>query len=152
MLATGDGVITPTVTTGTVVGTIQAGQVTNVRPGVRMDGDFLNSIVSFTTDASGNATVLLTSTTEFVVVSGFSLTTATQAGELVITGTGFDGSDNFYIDVENGVAERKVTSADDLDFTNEVDVTTTDDGNNRFFISPANRNAAKDFFRVREAP
>lgn len=150
--ATGDGVITPTITTGTAVGAALDGQNTNLRPGEHTDGDFLNSVVSFKTDASGNATVLLTSTTQFVVLNGLQLVIAEQGTALVITDLGFDGSDNFYIDVEGGVAGRKVTSADDLDFTSEVDVTTTDDGANRFFISPANRNAAKDFFRVREAP
>jgi hypothetical protein len=62
--AAGDGVITPGITTGTMLGSPQAGQITNVRPGARTDGDFLNSAVSFTSDASGNATVLLTSTTK----------------------------------------------------------------------------------------
>lgn len=72
--------------------------------------------------------------------------------ELKITDFGFVGgnpANDFYIDVEGGVTGRKVTSSDNLSdpFT---DVPTTDDTANRFFISPANRNALKDFFRVED--
>jgi hypothetical protein len=74
------------------------------------------------------------------------------AAPLRITGFGFVGgnpANDFFIDVEGGVAGRKVTSSDNLvaPFT---DVPTTDDSANRFFISPANRNALRDFFRVEE--
>jgi hypothetical protein len=146
--------ISPSVTTGTPVGTPTDGQATNWdRTDGKTDADYLNSVISFT-PSGGSAVILLTSASldHLLVMSGLTLETPVSTGGLRITNTGFDGSDNFYIDVEGGVTGRKVTSADDLDFTNEVDLTTTDDGNNRFFISPANRNAAKDFFRVEEAP
>ncbi|MEM9079988.1 MAG: hypothetical protein AAGC74_04780 [Verrucomicrobiota bacterium] len=75
----------------------------------------------------------------------------TTPSSIEITSCGFDGMGNFTITVNQPVAGLKVTSADDLDFTNNsVDVTTTDDGANTFTIAPSEFTSTGDFFRVEE--
>ena len=89
--AGGDGIVTPSVTVGTVDGAAHPGMNTNVRPGESSEGEFVNSVVRFTPDASGNATIQLASTTEFVVLNGFSLASGPgSAGEMSITRIAFN--------------------------------------------------------------
>ncbi|MBK1833949.1 BNR-4 repeat-containing protein [Roseibacillus ishigakijimensis] len=71
-----------------------------------------------------------------------------ESGAILIDGCGFDEAGHFYLDVRDGVAHRRVTSADNLDFTNASAVNTTDDGLNRFLIPSSERHPRRDFFRV----
>jgi len=72
-----------------------------------------------------------------------------------IVASGFIGND-FFIDVEDGVFGKKVTSSDDLvlPFTDISNISIVVDDNNEFnrFIIPASElNSDKDFFRVEES-
>lgn len=68
--------VTPTITLGTLVGVADAGASTNVRAGARADANFNTSVISFTANGSGNATILLTgaSSSDFFALNGLQLT------------------------------------------------------------------------------
>jgi|GEM_PF-854424 len=151
--ATGDGVITPGVTTGTMLGSVQAGVNTNIRPGTRSDADFLNSVVRFTPDASGLATILLASTTEFVVLDGILLENV--AGELVATARGFNEAGGFEVRVagldrgKRYVLKRSVDLADG--FPDIAAGPFTPASGMETLVDPAPP-SARAFYRIEEVP
>ena len=66
------GTQTPSITTGTLV-SADAGLITNVQPGARSDGDFDTSVITFTPDGGGAASILYSSSTDFIVFGGLEL-------------------------------------------------------------------------------
>lgn len=72
--------VTPSVELGALVGVADTGASTNVKAGMRRDGLFNTSVISFTSDVHGNATILLTgdSTDNYLALSGLQLTAADE--------------------------------------------------------------------------
>lgn len=84
--------VTPSITLGTLVGLADAGASTNHRPGAGPgtsgawdDADFNTSVISFTSDGSGNATILLTgdSASNFLVLNGLQLSVPEPSAALL---------------------------------------------------------------------
>ncbi|BCX48777.1 hypothetical protein HAHE_26850 [Haloferula helveola] len=80
--------ITPTITTGTLVGLATAGAASNIDKnaiGV-VAADFSNSVITFTPDGSGNATVLLTSASasQFLTLGGMELVSVPEPSSMVL--------------------------------------------------------------------
>ncbi|MCP5536459.1 MAG: PEP-CTERM sorting domain-containing protein [Akkermansiaceae bacterium] len=82
------GTLTPTITTGAIVGVADAGTITNVREGARTDGDFDNQFISFTPDSGGNADILITSSSNFVLFSGMQLDVVPEPSSAALLGLG----------------------------------------------------------------
>jgi hypothetical protein len=82
--------ITPSVTTGTLLGTATNGQSTNWdRTDGKTDADFINSVISFNS-SGGNADLLLTSasTSQFLVMSGLQLDAVPEPSSATLLGLG----------------------------------------------------------------
>jgi hypothetical protein len=84
--------IVPSMTTGTLVGLPTDGAASNINKnavGV-VAADFDNSVISFTPDGSGNATVLLTSasTSQFLTFSGMQLDAVPEPSGAALLGLG----------------------------------------------------------------
>ncbi|MCP5535809.1 MAG: PEP-CTERM sorting domain-containing protein [Akkermansiaceae bacterium] len=85
--------ITPSITTGTLVGSATSGAASNINKnavGV-VAADFNNSVINFTPDGSGNATVLLTSadaTNHFLTFSGMQLESVPEPSSAALLGVG----------------------------------------------------------------
>ncbi len=89
--SSGSYTITPSITTGSLVGTATNGQASNIKKGsTATAADFNNSIISFTPDGSGNATVLLTSasTSQFLTLSGVQLESVPEPSASALLGLG----------------------------------------------------------------
>lgn len=67
------GTQTPGLTTGTLVGAPDAGLITWNFAGPHTDADFDSTVISFTPDGGGNASVLYTSSSNFVLFNGLQL-------------------------------------------------------------------------------
>lgn len=82
--------ITPSMQLGTLVGVADAGASTNLTAGARSDGQFNTSVISFTSDVNGNATILLTgnSTSNFLALSGLQLTAVPEPSAALLGGLG----------------------------------------------------------------
>lgn len=84
--------ITPSLTTGTLVGTATVGAASNINKdavGV-VAADFNNSVISFTPDGGGNATVVLTSpqASGFLTLSGIEVTSVPEPSGTALLGLG----------------------------------------------------------------
>jgi hypothetical protein len=117
--------ITPTVTTGTLIGTATSGQATNWdRTDGKTDADFVNSVISFTS-TGGTAEILLTSASanQFLVMSGLTLEFPVGGSNPLITEAGFNFGGYFEATVtgldtsKNYVLKRSADLQDGFPFT-----------------------------------
>lgn len=75
---------TPSITTGTVFGEADAGFITNLRLGSRADSAFNPSMIRFTPDGSGKASIRFTSSADFVLLNGFELYAVPEPSHFVL--------------------------------------------------------------------